>query len=117
MMEVYIPNNRLRREIEDEAACIKRFGRDMAQKIALRRSALIAAESLADFWPPRSGPERVHELKKGDLLGVFSIDLKQPYRLLFRPADSQKKQPGDDERVRWASITSVEIIGVEDTHG
>ena len=116
-MEVHIPNNRLRRDIEDEAACIKRFGRDMAQKIGLRLSALEAADSLAVFWPPRSGPERVHELKRGDLLGVFSIDLKQPYRLLFRPVESQKKEPGDDERVRWASITSVEIVGVEDTHG
>jgi plasmid maintenance system killer protein len=116
-MEVAIPNNRLRRDIEDDAYRMKRFGRDMAQKIALRRSALIAAESLADFWPPHSGPERVHELKKGDLAGMFSIDLKHPFRLLFRAPHVESKKLSDDERKRWESIKSVEIIGVEDTHG
>ena len=116
-MEVAIPNNRLRREIENEAARKKRFGKDMAQKIALRMAALVAAESLADFWPPHSGPERVHELKKGDLLGMFSMDLKHPFRLLFTAIGEEKKKPGDDERKRWESIKSVEIISVEDTHG
>lgn len=116
-MEVGIPNNRLRRDIEDDASRNKRFGRVIAQKIALRRAALIAAESLADFWPPHSGPERTHELKKGDLAGTFSIDLKHPFRLLLRAPDVEKKKPGDDEKKRWESIKSVEIISVEDTHG
>jgi plasmid maintenance system killer protein len=116
-MEVTVPNNRLRRDIEDAAARKKRFGKDMAQKIALRRAALVAAESLADFWPPHSGPERVHELKKGDLLGTFSMDLKHPFRLLFNAIGLEKKEPGVDEKKRWESVKSVEIISVEDTHG
>ena len=116
-MEVTVPNNRLRRDIEDDAARTKRFGKDMAQKIVLRRAALLAAESLADFWPPHSGPERVHELKKGDLLGMFSMDLKHPFRILFSATDVEKRKPGDDEKKRWESIRSVEIISVEDTHG
>ena len=116
-MVVTVPNNRLRRDIEDDAARKKRFGKEMAQKIGLRMAALVAAESLADFWPPHSGPERVHELKKGDLLGMFSIDLKHPFRLLFSAVDAERKKSGDDERKRWESIKSVEIIGVEDTHG
>jgi plasmid maintenance system killer protein len=116
-MEVAIPNNRLRRDIEEDAARTKRFGKDMAHKIALRMAALEAAESLADFWPPHSGPERVHELKKGDLLGTFSIDLKHPFRLLFSADNVQKKKSGEDEKKRWESIKSIEIISVEDTHG
>ena len=115
-MEVTVPNNRLRRDIEDDSARKKRFGKDIAQKIALRRAALAAAESLADFWPPYSGPERVHELKKGDLLGTFSADLRHPFRLLFNAADVEKKKPGDDEKKRWESIKSIEIVSVEDTH-
>ncbi len=115
-MEVTVPNNRLRRDIEDDAARKRRFGKDIAQKIALRRAALAAAESLADFWPPYSGPERVHELKKGDLLGTFSVDLKHPFRLLFNAAGAEKKKPGDDEKKRWESIKSIEIVSVEDTH-
>jgi plasmid maintenance system killer protein len=116
-MEVTVPNNRLRRYIENDAARTKRFGKEMAHKIALRRAALVAAESLADFWPPHSGPERVHELKKGDLLGIFSMDLKHPFRLLFNAIDVEKRKPGDDEKKRWDSIKTVEIISVEDTHG
>ena len=116
-MEVTVPNNRLRRDIENDAARKKRFGKEMAQKIALRRAALVAAESLADFWPPHSGPERVHELKKGDLLGTFSMDLKHPFRLLFNASCLEKKGPGADEKKRWESIKSIEIISVEDTHG
>jgi len=116
-MEVTVPDNRLRRDIEDDTARKKRFGKDMAQKIALRMAALVAAESLEDFWPPHSGPERVHELKKGDLLGMFSIDLKHPFRLLFRATDVDKKKSGDDEKKRWGTVKSIEIIGVGDTHG
>ena len=116
-MEVSVPNNRLRRDIENDAARKKRFGKDMAQKIALRRAALVAAESLADFWPPHSGPERIHELKKGDLHGLFSVDLKHPFRLLIRALDALKRKSGDDEKTRWESIRSVEIVSVEDTHG
>ena len=116
-MEVTVPNNRLRRDIENDDARKKRFGKHMAQKIALRRAALVAADSLADFWPPHSGPERVHELKKGDLLGLFSVDLKHPFRLLIRALDEQKRKSGDDEKKRWESIQSVEIVSIEDTHG
>ena len=87
----------------------------MAKKLSLRLASLKAAESLADFWPPKSGPERCHELK-GELQGTFSVDLNQPYRLLFKPAS----KPGGDvaeEQQRWKSITSIDILAIEDTHG
>jgi plasmid maintenance system killer protein len=88
----------------------------MAKKISLRLAALRAAESLADFWPPKSGPERCHELK-GDRAGIFSIDLKQPYRMLFRPSKSTPTMDGPDELRRWRSIAAIEILAIEDTHG
>ena len=87
----------------------------MAKKLSLRLASLKAAESLADFWPPKSGPERCHELK-GELKGTFSVDLNQPYRLLFKTAS----KPGGDvaeEQQRWKSITSIDILAIEDTHG
>jgi hypothetical protein len=55
----------------------------MMRKIMLRLSELRAAVSLADFWPPMSGPERCHELK-GELAGTFSIDLKQALSTAIR---------------------------------
>ena len=93
----------------------------MAKKISLRLKALEAAESLADFWPPYSGPERCHELK-GDLAGVYSIDVNHPYRLLFTAAADPDDTPdgpaadNDDGKQRWMAIRKIILIRVEDTH-
>ena len=114
-MDIYVSDNNLRKAIEDEAACKRRYGADMTKKLTLRLAALRAAESLADFWPPKSGPERCHELK-GDRAGTFSVDLKQPYRLLFRAIEAAPQADRSDEQ-RWKSITSIDILAIEDTHG
>ena len=113
-MEIFISDKRLQKAAQDVAACRRQYGIDMAKKLALRLASLRAAESLVDFWPPKSGPERCHELK-GDKKGTFSIDLNQPYRLLFRP----NEPIGDvaDEQQRWKSITAIDIVAIEDTHG
>lgn len=113
-MDLFFQNKRLQKAAVDEAVCRREYGVEMAKKFALRLASLRAAASLADFWPPKSGPERCHELK-GELDGTFSVDLKQPYRLLFRPAEPVEPLP--DEQERWRSITSIEIVSIEDTHG
>ena len=115
-MRVLISNRKLKRLIEDDSERKKHFGSEMAKKINIRMAALLAAESLAAFWPPYSGPERCHELK-GDLSGQFSIDLKQPYRLLFRPVDVLNDLEAMDEKRRWGAIDAVEVLSIEDTHG
>ena len=114
-MDIYVDDNGLRNAVEDQGLCRRRYGADMAKKLQLRLTALRAAESLADFWPPKSGPERCHELK-GERAGTFSIDLKQPYRLLFKAI---RTTPVEDsgEQQRWKSITSINILAIEDTHG
>lgn len=121
-MQLVIRKNKLRESLEDDTKCRKRFGAEMARKIKLRMDALAAAESLADFWPPNSPPERCHELK-GDMAGTFSMDVKQPYRLLFKDAEtaggmaSKQDKQVKDEKERWLAIRSVEILSIEDTHG
>lgn len=112
-MEIAVKNKKLKEALESEGAARRQYGKDMAKKLHMRRDALIAAESLADFWPPSSLPERVHELK-GDLKDTFSIDLKHPYRLLFKAVDAIDH---DDDRTRWRSIKKVEAVSIEDTHG
>jgi plasmid maintenance system killer protein len=114
-MDIYVSDNSLRKAIEDKNVCVRRYGADMTKKILLRLTAFRAAESLADFWPPKSGPERCHELK-GESAGTFSVDLKQPYRLLFKPGSSPPAS-NDDELQRWKAITSIDILAIEDTHG
>ena len=115
-MEVFAKDKKLKAALEDEAACKQRFGVAMTKKLTLRLAAIRAAESLATFWPPNSGPERCHELK-ANLAGTFSIDLQQPFRLLFNPIEETPPQDRSNEQERWASITALEVIGIEDTHG
>jgi plasmid maintenance system killer protein len=115
-MDITVADKKLRAALEDEAVCKRRFGADMAKKIFQRLGSLQAADSLATFWPPYSGPERCHELI-GDLAGVFSMDLKHPYRLLFRPSEKTSKADFPNEHERWKAITAIEIRSIEDTHG
>ncbi|MEO7423802.1 MAG: killer suppression protein [Fibrobacteria bacterium] len=107
-------DKRLKASLEDDELGKRHFGVGWA-KIRLRTSSLHGAISLADFWPPKSGMERCHELG-GGRIGTFSMDVKQPFRLLFKPING-----GDvastDQQARWQSITAIEIIGIEDTHG
>jgi len=144
-MDLFAPDRKLREALEDLACAKRHYGQAMAKKLHLRRDALRAAESLADFWPPKKKPERVHELM-GDLKGIFSIDLKQPYRLLFKPIEvvaqpthtereqtspdsgvgtatskqthelSAQEKASDDELKRWKAIKTVELLRIEDTH-
>lgn len=114
-MDINVGNKTLRRAIENEAVCRRRYGTDMAKKLMLRLAALRAADSLADFWPPKSGPERCHELK-GNRVGTFSIDLKQPYRLLLVPIAAASPLDRSNEQQRWKTVTSIDILGIEDTH-
>jgi plasmid maintenance system killer protein len=114
-MEI-LAKGKLKKMLEDEAVGQKQYGRDMMKKIMMRLNELRAAVSLADFWPPMSGPERCHELK-GERAGTFSIDLKQPYRLLFVPIEKSAPEDRSDEQKRWASIAKIEIVAIEDTHG
>jgi plasmid maintenance system killer protein len=115
-MEISVRDHRLRAALQDESVCKRRYGSDMAKKIKNRMASLDAAPSLADFWPPKSGPERCHELV-GDLAGTFLMDVKQPYRLLFVAIEEEGPPDRSDEQKRWASITAIEILRIEDTHG
>lgn len=115
-MEIYVRDKKLKAALEDEATCKRRYGMDMTNKLKRRLAALRAAESLADFWPPMSGPERCHELK-GDLRGTFSVDVRQPYRLLFAPIEAAANTDRSNEQQRWRSIKAIDILRIEDTHG
>src|SRR4051812_1071498 len=115
-MQIFTRNKALRAASESERACLRHYGADMCKKLRLRLAALNAAVALGDFWPPNSGPERCHELK-GDKAGVFSIDVKQPYRLLISPVGEDLPEDRSDERTRWNNIKAVELLTVEDTHG
>lgn len=115
-MKITIRDKKLRAAVDDEALLKRRYGAEMAQKIKVRVGSLVAAKSLADFWPPMSPSERCHELK-GDLAGIFSMDLKHPYRLLLRPSDALNAKADMNEQQRWQRIEAIEIVDIQNTHG
>ena len=115
-MEILTKDKKLREALQNEAVCEKYFGAAMAKKLNLRIAVLRAAETLATFWPPKSGPERCHELK-GDRAGTFSVDLNQPFRLLFKPVEESPSQDRANQKERWDAITELYLISIEDTHG
>ena len=115
-MEIQVADSKLRKAIEDRRFRQKSLGKEMANKLRIRVNSLIAAANLGVFWPPLSGPERCHELT-GELAGVYSIDLKHPYRLLFESVDGLDKEACEHEMSRWSTITEVKLLRIENTHG
>lgn len=92
----------------------KSLGTIRAKKIRIRLAELRAAVNLMDFWPPKSGPSRCHELQ-GQRKGQLSMDLDHPYRLIFVP-DHNPIPRRKDGGLDWSQVTTVKILGVEDTH-
>lgn len=116
-MIVYFTSTKMSKEFNNGALLQRRHGARRADKIKKRMAELRAANSLHDFWPPKSGPGRCHELVEGKRSGKFqlSLDLDHPYRLIFAPYhDPIPVKP--DGGLDWARVTAIMILGVEDTH-
>ena len=114
-MEIQVGDKKLRKVIEDEATAKKQYGVPMSKLISRRIASLSAEESLAVFWPPKSGPERCHELK-GESVGKFTVDLVQPDRLVFEPVGETPQKDRSNEQERWRKITKINLLSIEDTH-
>ena len=79
----------------------------------MRRMSVLRAAANLDQVPYKK-PERRHELS-GKRKGTFAVDLKHPFRLLFRP-NHDPVPLKEDGGIELKLITSIEIIGVEDNH-
>jgi toxin HigB-1 len=90
----------------------RKYGNDSARKIMNRMAILKEATTLLEV--PIDRPDRCHELK-GDRKGQFSVDIKQPYRIYFKPNHNPIpfKQDGG---IDLAKVTAIIIIEVEDPH-
>jgi proteic killer suppression protein len=92
---------------------IRKFGPQMAKIIRRRLDELSAANNLSDM---RTLPQaRCHELSQ-NRSGQLSVDLKQPYRLIFEPANNPTPTTPDGG-LDWERVTIIRIIEIEDTHG
>lgn len=114
-MDISFKNGKLEKEFIEGARLDRIHGTLRAQKIRLRMAALRAAANLMVFWPPKSGPDRCHELTGGTRKGQFSVDLDHPYRLIFIP-DHDPIPVHEDGGLDWSQVTAIKILGIENTH-
>jgi len=114
-LDISFKNKKLEKSFNEGRQLEKAHGIRRARKIRVRMAELRAATSLADFWPPKSGPSRCHELTQGRRQGQLSVDLDHPYRLLFVP-DHDPVPKHEDGGLDWSQVTAIKILGVEDTH-
>jgi plasmid maintenance system killer protein len=115
-MDISFKNTKLEKSFNEGRQLIRIYGNLRAKKIQIRMKELRAAQSLKDFWPPKSPPGRCHELTEGQRSGQLSVDLDHPYRLIFVPHHDPIPRLADGG-LDWSKITAIKIVGVEDTHG
>ncbi|QOY55323.1 killer suppression protein [Candidatus Sulfurimonas marisnigri] len=115
-MVIEFSSTKLQKIFEDERKLLKEMGKKRAKKIKIRMTEFRAADSLHDFWPPKSGPSRCHELTEGEETGKkLSVDLDHPYRLIFE-VDQEPIPIREEGGLDWKVVKQIKIIGIEDTH-
>ena len=110
-MLIYFKTHKLQKICNKENEAVKKLGLKMARKLQQRLMELSAAPCLDDI--SQLPPPKCHQLT-GNRTGQFSVDLDQPYRLIFIPANNpipEKKDGGLD----LAKIDSIEILTIVDT--
>ena len=112
-MDILFRTKKLQKQCCEEKKTVRTWGNSQAELIRRRLDQLSAAETL-DIMP-MLGQGRCHALT-GNRAGQFSLDLVHPYRLLIEPAnDPVPRKP--DGGIDIQKVTTVRILGVEDTHG
>lgn len=114
-MDISFKNKKLTKSFNEGAQLERIHGALGAKDIRIRMKEFRAAESVKDFWPPKSPPGRCHELTQGQRPGQLSVDLDHPCRLMFIP-DHDPVPRLEDGGLDWSQVTAVQILGVEDTH-
>ncbi|KRT74913.1 MAG: plasmid maintenance system killer protein [Deltaproteobacteria bacterium CSP1-8] len=112
-MEIVFRSPKLQRACSIERESKRQWGAQNAKKIRRRLADLQAAVTLAEV--STLPPVRCHPLQ-GDRAGQFAVDVQQPYRLIFEPANDPVPRM-EDGGIDLTKITRIRILGVEDYHG
>jgi len=110
-MDIVFSNHKFEKECNNQRLLERNHGADRAKRIRRQLDNLRATNILEDM---RNLPGRCHELH-GDKAGKLSLDLDHPYRLIFEPAD-EPIPTKPDGGINWNKVTTVRILGVENTH-
>nr|VFJ63761.1 MAG: proteic killer suppression protein [Candidatus Kentron sp. DK] len=115
-MDIRFKTKKLEKDLGSAKGRTK-LGAKRAKLLVRRLDLLINAQTLADLWPPYSGPSRCHELsrEKDNRRKRLSVDLDHPYRLIFAP-NHDPLPMRDEGGLDWRLVTAIMILGVENTH-
>jgi len=111
-MDILFYEDRIEKLCNNSKLAVRRLGPRRAKLLRRRLDELRAASVLGVM---RQLPAaRCHELR-GNLSGKLSVDLDHPYRLIFEPANEPlpKKLDGG---LDWTRVTTIRVVGIEDTH-
>ena len=111
-MLIFFRSKKLQKICSSAKEIQKEFGAARAKKLQQRLLELRAADHLGQI--SRLPPARCHEMT-GDRQGQLSVDLDQPYRLFFIPANDPvpRKEDGGLDRDQ---VTEIEVIEIADPH-
>ena len=110
-MKITFTHKKLENLVNNDRKMLKEFGRNRAQKLSLRLTQLLDAESLEDV---KFLPGNYHELKN-ERKGQWACDLDQPYRLVFTPHEDPIPTNRDGQYI-WKEIKGVEVIEIINYH-
>ena len=111
-MDIKFRSKKLANILNSEHELRRTYGKDMGETIENRLKVLKAASCLEEV--PKVKPERMHALS-GERKGHYAVDLKHPYRLIFKPnVIPLPKKP--DGSVDLAQIREIIILEVTDYH-
>jgi plasmid maintenance system killer protein len=112
-VDILFGSTKLRKTCTSGAEAVKVYGPEGARRLRIRLDDMAAAPTLAVLG--RLPQARCHELT-GDRKGQLAVDLKHPYRLVFKPANNSVPLKPDGG-LDWAKVTAITIIEVVDYHG
>jgi plasmid maintenance system killer protein len=111
-LDIIFNDKKLEKNCNDFKQAQRFYGEKRAKKLRQRLDELRAADVLADI--SNLPPPRMHQLVN-NRKGEISVDLDQPYRLIFMVANEPVPLK-DDGGIDLSKVTAILIKGVEDTH-
>ena len=111
-MEIHFKDSKLEKYAKNERLCVRKLGKEQAEKYLKRIDQLYNAETLEDT---RYLPGHYHELTE-DRKGQWGCDLVQPDRLVFEPYE-QPIPTSEDGGYIWEGIKEINIIEIINYHG
>lgn len=110
-MKIDFKNNFLKKCANDDSFRLKKIGKINGKIYKQRLDELASSESLENI---RYLPGNYHELSQ-DRKGTWSVNLEQPYRLIFEPQENPIPTDNFGKYI-WGEIKAVTILNIVDYH-